>query len=330
MAITGLIAILPVVSYAVDSLTGTYVAGGGPREVRFLALTQSASALSASLTTITPDEGGGIKLQKQDLVGNADVSSITLNSEALHLNGSRNGQVLLLSASSTTGPRVTYRFVAMDDEVFKRTLANWRLTFAAQTSERNQLTALSKQLTSDIDKIQNTGIPSDISSMERDVNNQRTVVRQMAEDLDDMKRDAAVRPVSCHQTVQTVGHAYAQTLSQDFRLARLYSGSQYLSAKKRLKLRLANAPALIDKAMKDAIALQQAMRVSKYHLQVSGITPEDATAKVAAYYTLTTDAQSRLLRLQSQVERAMEQAKELLADGKATVRKVESCVASRN
>lgn len=338
LAIASLLFLVPLISHAFGSISGTYVADNRPREILFLTLTQSGNTLAGSLTIVTPDSNGGTAAGTQDLTGIVDGDHVDLKSYALHFNGSRTGSTLLLSASTTNGYRVTYHFASKNEDAFNQVLTEWRrglasaheraiVEAAAQASEREAITKLSHELTADINNIKNTGIPTDLSDMEHAISDQRTAIEQMKNDLLALKRDAEATPMTCYQAYQVVGYDYSQKLGYDYRSTLGYSISTYQNAKGNLEKRLANVPDIVAKVTKDAAALQQALRTKRYQSPTPNVSPNDAKDLAVKYQAMASDAQSRLPQLQTEVDNIVEQAKQLIAEGKSVAQGAQSSVA---
>ena len=335
-----LITFFPVISHAFGSITGTYVSDNRQREIIFLALTQSGNMLSGSLTITTADSNGGTKAAVQDLVGSFDGSSIDLKSDVMHLNGNQKGNAIFLSVSSTSGYRITYNFVAMNEDGYNKMLTDWRQSLAvththdvnvaaSKEYEENWITGLSKKLTTDISNIKNTGISADLSDIENAIGDQRIALQQMKTDMGALKEDAAVTPMTCNQAYQTIERDYSQTLGYDFHQTLGYSVAMYANASERLSNRLVNVPLVVDETTKDATTLQNALRISRIQLPASDVHPKDAKEQIVAYQKLASNAQARLPVLRIESNQVIEEAKALLAEGENIVHKAQSSVACK-
>ena len=340
LTLGSLLILLSSLSLAFGSVTGNYVADNRPYEILYLTLTQPGTGLSGSLTIVTPDGKGSTKAKTQEISGIMDGTHLDLKSYALHFDGNRTGSTLLLSISTTTGDRITYHFMPTTEDVFNKMLSEWRRTLSesyarevrentARSLEQDNISKLSDELGSDIQNIKNTGISSDLSNMEYAIKDQKIAVEQIKGDFAALKNDAEVVPMTCQQAYQVVGHDYSQTLGHDFNSVLGNSVSVYQNAKKHLKDRLVNAPTVAGKATKEAATLQQAVHVSKYPLPERIVNPHDAMESVARYQALASDAQSRMPKLQMEVDNIVEQAKALMVDAKSIAKVAQSRVVCR-
>lgn len=320
--------LLPLVSHAFGSIAGAYVADNRPRELLFLTLTQSGHQLSGALTTTASDGKGGTAASVADVTGSIDGGNIDLKAGGLHLNGTQQGGAIVLSAPTTTGYRLALRFMPTTEDDFNKLLTSWRQSLAiahgaavkeaaAQMAENDYITALSRELTTDVGTLQGTGIPYDLAQMETGIKAQHSALAQIQKDLEALKREAAVRPMTRYQACETVPYAFGQTMTYSYKDTLGYAVTTYREGKASLEKRLANSPVVAAKLTKDANALQQALGTAKYRPQTNVASVDGARAELSKYRALAADAQARIPKMQATVDDLIAQAKALMEEGKA-------------
>jgi hypothetical protein len=317
---------LPLVSHAFGSITGTYAVDNRPHELLFLTLTQSGHQLSGALTITAPDGKGSTAASVADVTGSIEGGNIDLKAGGLHLNGTQQVGAIVLTAPSTTGYRVTFRYKPTTEDDFNKLLTIWRQNLsmahsaeakdaAAQRAENDNIKALSRELTTDVGNVRDTGIPYELAQMETGTKEQKAALAQIQKDLEALKREAEVRPMTRYQACQTVQYAFRQTMTYSYINTLGYAVKTYREGRAKLEKRLANSPEIAAKLTRDADALQQALRLAKYTVQTNVASVDGARAELSKYRALGADAQARIPILQATVDNLIAEAKALMEEG---------------
>ena len=132
---------------------------------------------------------------------------------------------------------------------------------------------LATALFNDVRNIRNTGIGDDLERITAAIKDERSALRDLGENLSELKSSASVRPMTCYQAYQTVAYNFRQAMGYTYNQTLGYANSQYRSAMGTLELRLSHVDAIVGGIRESASKLKDEIRVSKFTPPALDIAP---------------------------------------------------------
>lgn len=342
-----LVALLTVISLlacAENRFTGTYMANALPQKIIYLALTQTQDSIAGAMTIVTPNEKGGVASQTIPIHGTVDGSAISLTAERflnnLAITGRKKGNSIALTFPSVSGDLATLSFEPALENDFNGAVKKWRQALSAnytervrlkmqETAEHQKLEKLAGTLNDNVKAIKATGIKDDLSQANSALQDERSALKELEVGLAELKRNAALRPMTCYQAYQTVGYDFQQTMGFAYKQTLGYANSQFRSATSKLDERLSRVAGMTDQIEKNSIELRNAIRLSTFPSPKLVISPGDERGPMEQYKMLARSSKDELPALKAQNEEILAKAKELMHEGKVVMETAQSLVRCR-
>lgn len=314
------------------TLTGSYTVDSKPREMLFISLVQSGEKLTGSMIAASPDDKGGTKSVTYELAGSTNDGALMLTAKAfgggIIFNGKHQGGALTLTYPSQSGQLNTIVLIPSSEQRFNTMLSQWQVELGARYAEQKELNRLAGQLVDDLQIIRSSGIESDASSIRAALQDQKDALTNLGKNLDVLKRDASVRPMTCSQAFQSVASDFSQSMASTFNQSLGSSVKAYRTMATRIEARLSNGDRVVSKTEGDIQQLVQALKSSKYGLRTQPM-PKDSGDLIAKYKAIKSAVRDELPRWKTESDATVESAKSLMRDGKTIASEAQSLVRCR-
>lgn len=325
------------------TLTGIYIADNRPHELLYFTLIQSKDELNGSMVQVQPNAKGGTTSSSHTVSGTVSDGLFVLRTKLLFnelvFNGKvQNGQVQL-SYTGPSGRQNTLTLQPADEQKFNQLLAAWRNDLAgaaavqakindAKEAERKHLEALSDTLARDIRAIQMSGIENDIRNIADALADAKRALGSLSSNLERLKADAAVRPMTCYQAYQTVAYDFNQTMGFDFNQSLGSAINQYRFSMASMRTRLNNGENILKQVPEHAEALRAAIASSKFGIRVTPL-PQEADAPLAKYKEIMEKARGNMPGWSAESETIVGEAKALMREGRDVMAGAQALVRCR-
>lgn len=341
LALCMLLFVLGPVSAA--SLSGTYIGDSRPQALYFLTLIHTRDVVTASLVEVSPTGSGRTETDSVSLSGSVNDGLFTLRADGLFsgrvFSGrSQNGHIML-SFPTRGGALGTITFVRGAEDSFNKLLAPWKQGLQASYAEQQReekaretearaLNALSDKLAHDLRKIRAKDIENKVKDIQHDLDGERKALIQLTKDLQNLRREADVRPMSCYQAFQRVGYAFHQTMGYTFNTSLGYEVRNFERNLKDLQNLLSESPAVISDTQEHARALGEAIKGRRFATKIS-LQPTETDEPLKQYRAVLDYARSSLEDFQSQNDAHLAEAKVRMRQGEEIVRETQDLVRCR-
>jgi hypothetical protein len=319
------------------TFTGSYFRDGRPGEIDYLTLTQAGAKVVGSITGVSVKN---LQLQSFTipLSGTADGDSVSLAAKDrdLIINGRKEGDLVVLTFPTPTGPLVRLTLHPSDISKFNAAVADWGRVLTVERTKVQQkqegdkrLTSLAVELQTRLDAMKYTGIPNGVQQVEGALAQEAAALHALQAHLADTKRDASVRPLTCHQS-GLVTHDYRAVMGHDANSWLVHAIKQFKSSKHALNARLAHSDIGIAEASETGTALKQAIALAAPPLPQLAATPDEVGPAIARYRKIATTARDALPHMEAAHEANIQKAKELMSQGEAVLEDTRSQVRCRS
>lgn len=324
-----------------NQFTGTYMADGRPQQISFLSIVDSNHQIAGTITTIEPTRQGDVESSTNSITGTADGNSISLAIEQFigktTLTGKKISGKIELNYPGKDGQisKVVFRSAAEEEfniivNQFKQNLAtNYQAQMQLKQAieeEQSKLVDLSQKLAYNVRAIQQTGIGDDVSRLVSSLSEQYKAYNTLEANLQHLKYDASMHPMTCYQAEQVVAYDFDQEMGYSYEQSLGYFISQFNEAAKSLKKRFETAKQLITETQAIAIQLKTAFDTHLYPLPNLPIRPGEEVHTLDKYQTLVDAAKIELEGRTKDSNNLVEKAKALMREGKSVKKQAQTSI----
>lgn len=330
-------------------LTGSFVANRIPEEVYLLELVQSGNKISGYMqgAEIDNDE---VTITRLAVEGSVSADAIVLNASAPPFNiqsytivGRRVNSGIILNFPNRSGRIEAVTFAAAPVNTFneavdalrqiskRRIQATQQARAIAEDRERNdqKIKDLAGQLNASISVIIDSTkrIKDQLGYLRERLDGEQSAIQELQSVLEEEKREADVRPMTCYQALGVVGHLYNGKMAYYYNGRLGYYRALFAAKLKELESELSEVETRTERAQGIAQTLEQAMKSSPYplpDLTRRGLltrysTPGDEKGPVADYRAAADAAREELRQLQAADADLLETADRVMAEGKTVL-----------
>lgn len=174
--------------------------------------------------------------------------------------------------------------------------------------------------------VKSTGIPRNIDELGTALGSVKSALLTLEKDLEVLKGDISVRPMTCYQAFSTADYTYRSTMAYSYDSNLRYAYDNFIRIQKELEGRLSNVDSAIAFTIQAANSLKQAMDESKYPAPELSVLPGDEKPVLHNYREIAASAQTELQMLKSTLKDIITKAKLIMQEGKSILKTTQQSI----
>lgn len=308
----------------------------------YLALTQTKDSVAGSLIIVTPDNRGSTKSRTLMLQGTTDRDAVTLIStrlldDSVVINGRKQRDKIMLMFPTESGKILNIAFFPVAEDHYNQMLkqwqeeldANYKLQQAetvASQNEKQKLVKLANTFSDAINTVTSSLINQNFRDLKFALEDEQFALQNLENDLNDLKRNASVRPMTCHQANSVVSFDFNSRMAHSYNSRLGYAINTYLSRLEELEERLSNVESLSTETREKSRQLAAAIQSSQYPLSKLRASPGDEEEVLAQYQKQADSIRHELPFLRAAHLDILGKAEEIMKEGELILEKTQALI----